>query len=350
MDPQQPSRIPVTIIGGFLGSGKTTLLNHLITNANGRRFAVVVNDFGAVNIDSRLVLSVEGETIALTNGCICCVIREDLIEAVLKLCATETPPDHIIIETSGVSKPLSVVESFFRPEVQKYVDVQAIITLLDADQALDETGTYADLAYAHVALADIVVINKVDLVPPARLTEVRAKVEHIVPRARIFQTTFGALPVAALFDQDFATAARDASHGHDHGHDNGHDHAGDHLKAFASWTYRDGEKRFCFDAMQRVVEHLPKGIFRAKGLVRLDLPTGEYGVLQVTGRRGRLQLTTPPPGQPEVETEIVFIGHPDTTSEADIRAHVDGAWDAANDPHAPGSIVSDLRAFTVGFI
>lgn len=342
-------RIPLTVVGGFLGSGKTTLLNYILRNAGGRRFAVIVNDFGAINIDAKLVVSVEGETIALTNGCICCVIRDDLVAAVLKLCAGPDRPDHIIIESSGVSKPVAIVESFFRAEVRQHVDVQSIVTLLDADQVVDPEATYADVAYAQIAVADLVVINKMDLVAPESLAEIRKKVEQIVPRARILETRFGILPMELLFEQDLSVAAArlKAPPAHDHTHEDTVDH--DHLHAFTSLHYRDDSLDFTLGALQQMVERLPQGIFRAKGIVRLSLPSNDYGVLQVTGRRGWLKLV-PTPQDKEVTTELVFIGRPGTIDETGLRRYIQSCWEAANIPDRRPQIVSDLRAFQVEFV
>lgn len=355
-------RIPLTIIGGFLGAGKTTLLNHLLTHSEGRRFAVIVNDFGAINIDSRLIVSVEGETISLANGCICCVIRDDLVEAVLRLCRSDTPPDHIVVETSGVSRPVSVVESFFRPEVQQWVEVQNMIALLDAEQAaadpgLGEAATYADLAYAQVAVADMVVINKIDLVPPAVRKLVRARVEAIVPRARILEASFGRVPIDLLFDHELSMAVallKDRA-GNDglvglsrDDFDAGRGVLRVHDGLFGAWSYQDTDRTFSFDMVQRIVEGLPRGIYRAKGTVRLALPTGEQGLLQVVGRRGRLKLTPPTTG-PVPATALIFIGAPDATDDQELRTHIDHCWQSAADPLA-SRIVTDLRAFNVEFI
>ena len=136
---------PVTIVGGFLGSGKTSLLNHILTRAHGKRVAVLVNDFGAINVDAKLIVSVEGETVSMMNGCVCCTIRDDLLIEVERLLASENPPEHIVIETSGVSKPVSVAETFINPSVQSFVDVR-IIVVLDALLALVEQAEYHDLA------------------------------------------------------------------------------------------------------------------------------------------------------------------------------------------------------------
>jgi len=335
----------LTIIGGFLGAGKTTLLNHIIKHAKGQRFAFVVNDFGDINIDARLVVSVEGETIALTNGCICCVIREDLVREVEKLCRSEEPPTHIIIEASGVSRPVAIVESFLGPECQQMAEVQNIITLLDADQAVDGAKTYADLAFAQIAVADIVVVNKTDLVDPRQVEELRTKIEAIVPRARIFETTFGAIPVDLLFDHDASAAITPVAALAESDQSN----SARHRREFAAWSYRSDDKAFSFNAMQRIVEHLPIGIFRAKGVVRLDVPSNDYGLLQVTGRRGWLKLIACD-SPTEVVTEIAFIGKPGATSKEALRDHIEGAWRAAKDPDAEPYSVEDLRAFHVVFV
>ena len=340
------SPIPVTIIGGFLGSGKTSLLNHIINNTHGKRFAVLVNDFGEINIDAKLVVSVEGETISLANGCVCCVIRDDLLKEVIRLCERDPLPEHIVIESSGVARPVSVAETFFNPAVQHLVEVQNMITLLDADLVIDDQADYTDLAYSQIAVADLVVINKTDLVPPQRLETVRKKVEAIVPRACIWETTFGEVPLDLIFDDQMSRAMENLPgknklltphHEHHHGEE------------FATWTFRS-QAEWSFNALQLAVEHLPKGIFRAKGMVRLDLETDDYGILQVTGRRGWLKLVEQEPDADEVvTTELVFIGKPGSTSNDDLKRHFEQAWQAANDQGEEGYTVTDLRAFNVIF-
>ena len=340
------SPIPVTIIGGFLGSGKTSLLNHIINNTHGKRFAVLVNDFGEINIDAKLVVSVEGETISLANGCVCCVMRDDLLKEVIRLCERDPLPEHIVIESSGVARPVSVAETFFNPAVQHLVEVQNMITLLDADLVIDDQADYTDLAYAQVAVADLVVINKTDLVPPQRLETVRKKVEAIVPRACIWETTFGEVPLDLIFDDQMSRVMENLRgknklltphHEHHHGEE------------FATWTFRS-QAEWSFNALQLAVEHLPKGIFRAKGMVRLDLETDDYGILQVTGRRGWLKLVEQEPDADEVvTTELVFIGKPGSTSNDDLKRHFEQAWQAANDQGEEGYTVTDLRAFNVIF-
>ena len=343
---RKSSQIPLTIIGGFLGSGKTSLVNHILNNTHNKRVAVLVNDFGEINIDAKLIVSVEGETVSLANGCVCCSIRDDLLTEVLKLFAGDVVPEHIVIETSGVSKPISVAETFLNPATLSLVNVQNMITVLDADLVIDDQADYTDLAYSQIAVADLVVINKTDLVSPKRLEAVRKKVADIVPRACILETTFGEVSLDLIFDDQMSRAMESLREKnklltphHEYHHD----------QEFATWTFRS-QAEWSFNALQRAVEHLPVGIFRAKGMVRLDLETDDYGILQVTGRRGWLKLVEPESNEAEiVTTELVFIGRPGSTSNEDLKLHFDHAWQAANDQGEEGYTVTDLRAFNVIF-
>jgi G3E family GTPase len=337
--------VPVTIVGGFLGSGKTSLLNHILTNASGKRVAVLVNDFGEINIDAKLIVSVEGETVSLANGCICCTIRDDLLIEVEKLLAGEEPPEHIVIETSGVSKPLAVAETFTNPVVQNYVDVR-IIAVLDADLAIDEEVEYHDLAIDQIRLADLVVINKTDLVVPEQLSALRHQVESIAARSRLWETSFGKVPLDLIFDEQPSFAMAELQENCPAQPDRREHH---HDSTFVTWTYRS-DAEWSFAALQRAVEGLPCDIYRAKGIVRLDLETGDYGILQVTGRRGTLRLCEPENGEAEtITTELVFIGKPGVVSNDSIHEHFERAFEEANNPGEDGYRVADLRAFNVVF-
>ena len=332
--------MPVTIIGGFLGSGKTSLLNHILTASTDRRIAVLVNDFGAINIDAKLIVAIEGETVSLANGCVCCTIRDDLLTEVFKLLESPEPPEHIVIETSGVSKPVAVVETFSNTAVQGLVDIAGLITMLDAELAADGDTAYGSLAYDQIAVADLVVINKVDLVPPPALAALKAEVEALVPRARIIAAEHGRVPLDLIFDAAHHSAPSPAgTHGHEH----------DHSAQFEAWSFRS-DRAWSFNALQRAMEHLPTDIYRAKGLVRLDLPTGDYGILQMTGRRAWLRLCAPAVDAPAPdETELVFIGKRGATTDGALADHFDNAGAAAADPANPPHIITDLRAFSVIF-
>ena len=341
------SLVPLTIIGGFLGSGKTSLVNHILNHAVGRRVAVLVNDFGSINIDAKLIVSVEGETISLANGCVCCTIRHDLLVEVIKLLERDPVPDHIVIETSGVSRPVAVAETFFSSTAQRLVDVQHMISMLDADLTVDPKAGYGDLAFDQIKTADIIVINKIDLVAPRQLAELRRRVATIAPRVRTWETSHGIVPLDLIFEDDLSAAMAklrswkresDASVHHEHGPE-GH---------FEAWSYQ-GDTAWSFNALEQAMSNLPRGIYRAKGFVRLDLDSGDYGILHLTGRRSWLRLCEPSSLSP-VNTELIFIGERGTTTDERIRVHLEQSLEEVRRRGDAGYVVKDLRAFNVVFV
>ena len=351
--------IPIVIIGGFLGSGKTSLLTHILSADHGIRVAVLINDFGEINIDAQLVVAVEGQsTVSLANGCICCTIRDDLLTEVSRLITMETPPEYIVIETSGVSDPAVVAQTFLLDQQHKYVKVEAIISVLDADLS-SIPDDYQALARSQVEVADIVVLNKTDLVSAEQLAVMRQYVKQAVPRARMLETTHGRVPVEMFFgvgafeatrrDLDRAEAVNAA---HDGGCDSGCRHeplAPNHGEMFTTWTYRT-DRPFSLNALQYAVEHLPENIYRAKGKVRLEIDPGERGILQVTGRRSWLKLDGPWHVNEEPVTELVFIGRPGAVTHDQICDHFNNVLDDAGRLAEEGHLVEDLRAFSVVFV
>jgi G3E family GTPase len=262
-----------------------------------------------------------------------------------KLLASVPPPEHIVIETSGVSKPLSVAETFINPSVQTFVDVR-IIAVLDAELAFNEQNEYHDIAIDHIRFADLVVINKTDLVSPPQLSALKKKVELIAERSRIWETTFGEVPFDLILDDLTNNAMADVQK-HQHAKSDHQEHH--HNSEFSTWSYSSKEK-WSFNAMQRAIEKLSKDIYRAKGIVRLDLDTNDYGVLQVTGRRGSLRLVEPESLQDEpVTTDLVFIGKPGIITNDSIRELFEQALEDANSQGEEGYVVKDLRAFNVVF-
>ena len=180
--------VPVTIISGFLGAGKTSLLNHILNADHGLRVAVLVNDFGEINIDAELVSGVSGEsTINLSNGCICCSIRDDLLEATVQLIQDPNPPEYIVVETSGVSDPEAVSLTFMAVELQSRTRVDSVLTVVDAEQIYQVNEKHRRLAVDQIAMADIVVLNKLDLVNDEKREELAEFVTDLVPRARILE-------------------------------------------------------------------------------------------------------------------------------------------------------------------
>ena len=335
--------VPLTIIGGFLGAGKTCVLNHILRSAPGKSIAVLVNDFGEVNIDAKLIVCIEGETISLANGCVCCTIRDDLLAEVVRLFRTERIPEHIVIETSGVSNPFVVAETFLNPAARRFVEVRNIISVLDADLAIDAEAEYRARAMEQIAVADLVVVNKTDLVAPEQLSVLRAQIEAIAPRSRIWETSFGVVPLDVVFDESIGHQG--AVQLQTSTHDRRQDHSGD----FAAWIYRS-DRAWSFNEIQRAVDKLSKDIYRAKGTVRLNLGTKDFGVFHMTGKRSWLTLCEG--DSPEgVTTELMFIGRPGTVTNDSIRLQFDAAVAEARSSARDGTgyLVTDLRAFTVLF-
>jgi G3E family GTPase len=329
--------IPLTIITGFLGAGKTTLLNRILHADHGLRVAVLVNDFGAVNIDSQLVVGVDGDTVSLSNGCICCTIRGDLINATLGLLNRPEPPQYIIVETSGVSDPLEVALTF---QALKRIQLDSILTVIDAEQILKLEREFAVLALNQVGMADIVILNKVDLVSAEQLEKVREYIFSIIPKSRILETTHANVPLELIlnvgeFDAErLASRAPQAVHVHAEGehhthaqHD--HDHT-DHSLIFSTWNWQS-DQPLSAKALKRMIEHLPETIYRAKGLFYLVDSPDKRAVLQVVGQRANLSFDGEAWGDTTPHSQMVVIAAHDGIDADDLTRQMDACL-AVNAP------------------
>jgi G3E family GTPase len=320
---------------GFLGAGKTTLLNYIMQGEHGRRIAVLVNDFGSINIDAELITEVGDGMVSMANGCICCSIRSDLIGAVLKMAGLDDRPEHILIESSGVADPAGIVSSFLEPEIWGKVQLEGVVTVVDAEQALALPDEEARLARAQMAGGDLLVLNKVDLVDEARLEQVKNWLRDIRPGAPVFETSQCRLPLEILLGTDRRRTATTASaadpaldvHVHDGSpaaaaQDGDHAHDHDHALAFDSWTYTS-DAPTTFGLMKEVLTHLPETVFRAKGFIYAEEKPHRQVVFQLVGRRATVSAGEPW-GDEKPQTRMVFIARRGTVNITAVQKALNG--------------------------
>ena len=197
----EQAKVPVTLITGYLGAGKTTLLNRILTEQHGKKYAVIVNEFGEEGIDNDLVVDADEEIFEMNNGCICCTVRGDLIRIISTLMKRAQDFDGMIIETTGLADPAPVVQTFFVDEdVQAKVALDAVVTVVDACHFLDAVDEEHELA-EQVAFADIILLNKTDLVDADKLNTVKAKISSLNRMAKVIETVKSQVPIADVLDR-----------------------------------------------------------------------------------------------------------------------------------------------------
>jgi len=306
-DATPPRRIPVSILTGFLGAGKTSVLNHVLTESRGSRIAVVVNDFGSINIDAAVIDNRGGNVISLKNGCICCDLSEGLLMTVLRLLRRQDPPEHIVVETSGVSDPVKVARTFRGSEIQNFSSLECIVAVVDAERAPTLDGEMLQLARRQVAVADLAVLNKTDLVDDTGRRRALEWVQQCASHdVRVTEADHGRIPIELLLGVDVArewpvtTATSPSAMSHPY---------------FDTHTF-DRFSPVPVARLHSMLAHLPPTVLRVKGIVNLAEKPGNSCVVQSTGKRA--ELTVGQPWRDRIpRTQIVFIG---------TRGGVDGDW------------------------
>src|SRR3982074_2023097 len=234
-------KIPVTVLTGYLGAGKTTLLNRILSEPHGKKYAVIVNEFGEIGIDNELVGGADEEVFEMNNGCICCTVRGDLIRIIEGMMRRKGKFDAIIVETTGLADPAPVAQTFFADEnVGRRAKLDAVVAVADAKWLKDRLKD-APEAKNQIAFADVILLNKTDLVTPAELNEVEARIRGINPYAKLHRTQRAQIPLSEVlgrnaFDLDrileiepeFLDDGQHHVHDHGHDHDHDHDHHHDH--------------------------------------------------------------------------------------------------------------------------
>jgi G3E family GTPase len=295
-------QIPVTVLTGYLGAGKTTLLNRILTEEHGKKYAVIVNEFGEIGIDNELIVESDEEIFEMNNGCVCCTVRGDLIRVVEGLMKRPGRFDGILVETTGLAEPAPVAQTFFMDDdVRAKAKLDAVVTVADAKHLLERLHD-APEAEDQVAFADVILLNKVDLVSPAELVAVERRIRAINPHATIHRTERCAIPIDQVLnrgafdldriltlDPDFLESGGQDHHDHDHDHehDHDHDHDGhdhhhhhhhdDEVTSVALMTGAlDPDKFFAW--IQKLTQAQGKDLLRLKGILAFDKDDERYVV------------------------------------------------------------------------
>jgi G3E family GTPase len=331
--------MPVTIITGFLGSGKTTLLNHILENQKDLKIAVLVNEFGDINIDSQLLVSVDQDMVELSNGCICCTINDSLVDAVYKILERSDNIDYMVVETTGVADPLPIVLTFLGTDLRDVTRIDSILTLIDVETFTpDYFGSEA--AEKQVTFGDIIVLNKTDLVSAEKVNDLESQIREFKEGARILRSEYGKVSLPLILDvglsnpEKYATPAPNAHDAHDHhehhdhhhhDHDHDHHHHSEHLQndGFVSVSF-ESDHPFSLTGFQDFLDtYMPDDVFRAKGLLWFKESQLRY-IFQLSGKRYDMK-TDAWPSTPK--NQLVLIGRNLNAEQirADLTKCLDGA-------------------------
>jgi G3E family GTPase len=325
--------IPVTVLTGFLGAGKTTLLNHLLTQNHGYKCAIIINEFGEVGIDNQLVVGAEEEVVELNNGCICCRVRGDLIKSINGLFQKQKRFDYVLVETTGLADPMPVAYTFLQPQVTKQLRLDGIVTVVDAAHIEKELAD-APEPTQQIAFADVIVLNKADLVNAADLARIERRIRQVNRLGKIHRATRSQIEVGKLLDirarelgapLEVAEAAPDHDHDHDCSDpDCTHEHHvhGQHDAAVKSFFIADDrplDLKKTEAWLSEVINELGENIYRCKGILHVQ---GQAKRIVFQGVQMMFEAQPDRlwnPGEKK-QNQLVFIGK--DLDEAKIRSGI----------------------------
>jgi len=319
--------MPITIITGFLGSGKTTLLNHILSNRQDLKIAILVNEFGDINIDSQLLVSIDEDMMELSNGCICCTINDGLVDAVYQVLERDERVDYMVIETTGVADPLPIILTFLGTELRDMTRLDSIITVVDSETFTPDHFD-SEAALKQIGYADVTILNKTDLAEPDEIQNLEAYIRTVKAGARILHSQHGKVPLPLILDvgynnpetyadlvqEEIEQSQHDRDHHHEHHHHEDHTHHhhehhhhhSHHLDndGFVSISF-ESDRPFDIDKFESFLqEQVPQEVFRAKGILWFADSELRH-IFQLSGPRFDLQAEEQ---RALPNNQLVFIG------------------------------------------